>query len=471
MAKKIKSRKVTSNGNDGFTETIKFKVLHCGNVEGNNNKFYCLELQKDSSDNFRLFSHYGRLGTSNIYEVRDDYDGSPITNQSIAESEFDAIIKKKEKGKKKKEKDGTERWEKYEIVETVKPTVGSENICNQSVGVVKVSQKIKIDSSTVSSDPQVIRIIDQVVKENIHNITSNTALKFTSNGFETPLGPVTQEHIAKARGPLDAMKSRLRKGKLDPNSQTVRESNTLYYSLIPHQFGSKITQSDWILDDGGLVTEYDLLDQLESAIQMGSALNQGAQQKLNALGSDIELLKDKKEKDRIAQYLRKTRASNHRSIWGYDIKNIFKIKIPKERKRFETSGKTIGNVKELFHGSRNCNILSILKNGLIIPPCSAPGVTGRMFGDGLYAAHNSTKALNYSIGFWSRTKNKFSNAFLFLVDFAMGKEHKVKSSLYNGAPRGYDSVHAVKGHSLYNDEYIVYNLKQATLTHLIELED
>jgi len=468
MAGKIKSRKAASNRNDGFTETIKFKVLHCGNVEGNNNKFYCLELQKNASGHYRLFSHYGRLGTSNIYEVRDDCDGSPI-NQSDAEKEFDKIIKKKEKGKTVKDKDGTTRREKYEIVETVKPTVGSENICNQSVGVIKVAQKI--DPTTISKEPQVIRLIDQVVAENIHNITSMTALKFTSNGFETPLGPVTKEHIDKARNPLDEMKSRLRKGKLDSNSQLVRQSNTLYYSLIPHQFGNKITQSDWILEEGQLASEYDLLDQLESAIQMGSSLNQGAQQKLNALGSDIELLTDRKEKSRIAEYLRKTRASNHRNIWGYDIKNIFKIKIPKERKRFEANGKGIGNVKELFHGSRNCNILSILKNGLIIPPCNAAGVTGRMFGDGLYAAHNSTKALNYSIGFWSGTRNKFSNAFLFLVDFAMGKEYKVRSSLYNGAPKGYDSVHAVKGQSLYNDEYIVYNLKQATLTHLIELED
>ena len=52
----------------------------------------------------------------------------------------------------------------------------------------------------------------------------------------------------------------------------------------------------------------------------------------------------------------------------------------------------------------------------------------------------------------------------------MGKTYDCKSSLYNGAPSGYDSVHAHAGSSLYNDEYIVYNLSQVTIKYLIELE-
>ena len=41
MAVKFKARKVITPDTDGFDETEMFKVLHCGNVEGNNNKFYC----------------------------------------------------------------------------------------------------------------------------------------------------------------------------------------------------------------------------------------------------------------------------------------------------------------------------------------------------------------------------------------------------------------------------------------------
>ena len=131
----------------------------------------------------------------------------------------------------------------------------------------------------------------------------------------------------------------------------------------------------------------------------------------------------------------------------------------------------MGSVKELFHGSQNCNILSILKNGLIVPSCNSSHVTGRMFGDGIYAAHNSTKALNYSIGFWSSSGgNKFNNAFLFLTKFAMGRKHIVYDSCY-GPPSGYDSIHARKGRGLWNDEYIVYKLFQSSLHYLCELEN
>lgn len=470
----IKSKKVTSSSDIGsFTETIKFKVLHCGNVEGNNNKFYCLELQTDGSGNYQLFSHYGRLMSSNIYEVRNEEDGEPLDLQT-AEKEFDKIIKKKTKGKTVVDKDGTKRRENYEEIETVKPTVGSINICNKTMETVQVKvggKKPKIDSSSFDNESR--RIVNQIIDENVHNITSLTSLKLTSNGFETPLGPVTKDHIEKARQPLNILKSLLRRGTLDPGLQDVRSSNTKYFSLIPHQFGSKITQADWILDDRKLIEEYDLLDNLESAVQMGSALKKNGDEdkQMNALGSDIELLKDHGEWDRIRKYFENSKASNHRNIWHYKIKNIFKVRIPNERKRFEDQGIRFGNIRELFHGSRNCNILSIMKNGLIIPPCNSPGVTGRMFGDGLYAACNSTKALNYSIGFWSGTRNRYPNTFLFVTKFAMGKIKEVTSQLYDGAPRGYDSVHAKKGHSLYNDEFIVYKLNQATLTHLIELKE
>lgn len=467
----IKSKKATGPDDIGnFTETIKFQVLMCSNVEGNNNKFYCLELQKNSDGEYQLFSHYGRLLSSNVYEVRNEEDGEPL-DLHAAEKEFEAIVKKKERGKTVKDKDGAKRRENYEKVETVKPTVGSINICNKTQDSVQVkttggSKKPKIDSSSFDKESQ--RIVHQIIDENIHNITSLTALKLTSNGFETPLGPVTKEHVERARQPLDTLKSLLRRGQLDASDQRVKSCNTKFFSLIPRRFGSKITEADWILDDKKLIEEYDLLDNLSSAVQMGSALkNQSSQ--MNALGSDIELLKDRKEWERVLRYVEKSRAHNHRNIWNYRIKNIFKIRIPAERKKFEDQGLKIGNVKELFHGSRNCNILSIMKNGLIIPPCNSPGVTGRMFGDGLYAAHNSTKALNYSIGYWSGTRNKYPNTFLFVTKFAMGKEKVVTDSLYGGAPRGYDSVHAKKGYSLYNDEYIVYKLNQATLTYLIEL--
>lgn len=480
MAERFKERKVKPHDSDfdpqrsGFNETVKFTVLHCGNVEGNNNKFYCLELQKHTSGKYRLFSHYGRLGISEVFGIRDidRNTGEFIDDITIMEKEFDAIIKKKLRGKNIKDDRGLgeSRREKYEEVKTFSPKVGSENIRGKSVAV-QTSKTAKIDTSTIAN-PRIVTLIDQIVDENIHNITSMTSLTLTSSGFETPLGPVTKEQIQNARDALDVLKSFVKRQIIDDSLQDVRDANNMYYSLIPHPFGHKITKTDWILGDKKLIEEYDLLDQLDSAVKMGSALNKNASQRLNALGIEIEELKRSDTNfKRLEAYVANSKASNHRGsdVWHWKVKNIYTIKIPNERKLYDHTKAKLGNEKELFHGSRNCNILSILKNGLIIPPYNAGHVTGRMFGNGIYGAHHSTKSLNYSTGWWSGTRNKYSNSFLFIVNFSMGKTHITKHTLSSGAPRGFDSVWAKSGSGLYNDEYIVYKPSQSTITHLIEM--
>ena len=479
MATKFKERKVKPGDDDydpqscGFTETKKFKVLFCCNVEGNNAKFYCIELQHNPKTGYyRLFSHYGRLGLSEVFGIR-DYDyitNSKVNDESIIEAEFDSIVKSKLRGKTIKDDRGLDdsRRENYEEVSTFSPKVGSSNIRDKSVATVSVKQGI--DTSSIANK-KIVRIIDQIVAENIHNITSLTTFTLSSNGFETPLGPVTKDHVKKAEVALNNLKSELKNGKLSTDSQVVRTNNNLYYSLIPHQFGRKIQESDWILDDNKLMQEYDLLEQLESAVQMGSTLNKNATQKLNAIGADFDELTDSKEYERLKRYVENSKASNHRGsdVWNYRVKDIFTLKIPQERSRFESQKTKYGNVKELFHGSKNCNILSIMKNGLIIPKCNCPTFSGRAFGDGIYAACHSTKSLNYSTNFWNSShRSSANNVFLFIVNFAMGKEYITQHCL-SRIPSGYDSCWAKSGGGLYNDEYIVYNIAQATITHLIEL--
>lgn len=479
MPTRFKERKVKPGEVDhdpqkcGFTETKKYKVLHCSNLSGNNNKFYCLELQYNpSTGHYRLFSHYGRLVLSEVFGVRDfDFvSNSKITDPSYLEQEMDSIVKSKLRGKTVKDEKTGQSWrENYEEVETFAPTVGSSNIRGKSNTVVVKSTKASVDVSNITN-PKLIKIINQIVDENIHSITNATSLTLTSNGFETPLGPVTKEHVQKARTTLDDLKSIMRNDKLD-KSESVKKSNNLYFSLIPHDFGRKIQESDWILDASKLIQEYDLLEQLESAVTMGSSLNATASQKLNALGIDFEELEDPRECHRLSDYVHNSKASNHRGsdVWQYRVNNIFKIRLPNERLRFETQGLKLSNIKELFHGSKNCNILSILMNGLIIPPVNASNVTGRMLGDGLYFAHNSSKSLNYSTNFWnSNNRNKSQNVFLFIAKVAMGREYETTGTLHN-LPHGYDSVHAKAGGALYNDEYVVYKLPQATLCYLVEM--
>jgi len=461
MGVKFKEVKQNDTSRNGFNETTAYKVLHCGNVEGNNNKFYCIELQhKKSSGEYRLFTHYGRLLTSQVFGVRGPGDKHEL------EVEMGRIVKKKLTGKKIKE-NGETRVEKYEEIDTVAPTIGSENIRGKTIQTKSVKG---VDTSDIKNK-KIIRIIDQVVEENVHNIQNLTTLKLTVNGFETPLGPVTKPHVQKARNALDIMNALLVNDVLDKMEEAVRSANNKYYSLIPHQFGRKITEDDWILTSEKLVEEYDLLEQLESAVTMGAALKQGASKKLSALGIEIEELPKGAEYRRIEEKVYSTRGTNHThmNVYNYGVKNIFTMKIPNERQTFEKIVKQLGNKKELFHGSRNCNILSIMKNGFMIPPCNAPHVTGRMFGAGVYAAKHSTKALNYSTGWWKNSDNRYDNCFMFLVNFAMGKIYETQTQLYSGVPSGYNSIWAKPGRSLQNDEFIIKQVNQSTITHLVEM--
>jgi len=462
---KFTVRKASDASNNGFSETVAYHVMHQANVTTNHNKFYCIELQKNGKSHFRLFTHYGRLASSNIYEIRDQMEGRPITDEAAARAEFDSIHKKKLRGKTNSK---TGERECYVDVDVVSPSVGSENIRGKSEKTVTV--KTAID--TTSSDPRVAKLLDQLVDENIHNVTSRTSIKYTSNGFATELGPVTPQHVAKARTALDEVNAQVGKSGADAEDLDVQRANSAYYSLIPKPFNRKITEEDMILTSDAVLAEYDILDQLETAVTMGSAMAGSAGQRLNALGTDVEWVADDAEVRRIKKYIRNSRAANHRgsNVWDYEPVAIYRVCIPQERSRYDTKTKKYGRVQEVFHGSANCNLLSILKGGLIVPPSTAGHVTGRMFGNGLYGAINSTKSLNYSIGYWGSRRSSYRNAFLFLADFAMGKTEEVFHSVSRGASRGFNSIWAKKGQSLYNDELVVYDLSQCTLKYLVEMQ-
>lgn len=456
----IKAVTVPSSDLNGFTETTRFQILHCGNVDGNNNKFFSIELQKNPTTNqYRIYTENGRVNTSIQRRVRGPSDLNSL------EREFDSIVKKKLRPKTRKNTNGEKYTEKYEAVEVVAPTVGSPNI--RQSGPIKSGNvgTSFVDTFTNSSyEPQVKSLLSKLLAENVHNITSLSSVSVTSNGLETPLGPVTSDHIAKARNVLDQLRD-ITDRRFD--DRQVRDLNTHYLSLIPHDIGRKITESDCILDDGKLLEEYDLLKQMDSALQVADQNNDSDVD----IGLDMTLVTDQDTINDISDGIMSTRHDRHRHLWDYRVKNVYDVCNRKERDRFNAAeSKYDGPQYNLYHGSRNANLLSILMNGFYVPPVSAPHVTGRMFGNGVYGASASTKALNYSTGYWSGTRSQSNSVFMFITRFSMGRVYEADSAVYGGAPHGYDSIHAKAGRALLNDEYIVYNLDQTTITHLIELE-
>ncbi|MFK5151055.1 hypothetical protein ACI4CU_27210, partial [Klebsiella pneumoniae] len=149
---------------------------------------------------------------------------------------------------------------------------------------------------------------------------------------------------------------------------------------------------------------------------------------------------------------------------------VFYIEIGPHLGPWNANGKKVGNIKELWHGTRVGNVLSIMKGGFVIPPSNASHVTGRMFGNGVYFSDQSTKSLNYAYGCAPGQKGGIEKStFMFLSDVAMGKEY-IPSSWGGNLPMpGYDSTYAMAGRSgVQNNEMIVYKTYQINPRYLVE---
>jgi len=101
------------------------------------------------------------------------------------------------------------------------------------------------------------------------------------------------------------------------------------------------------------------------------------------------------------------------------------------------------------------------------------------FGDGIYFANKAQKSLGYSSAPGSHWTGGGSNkGFLALYDVYHGHQKKIlyhDSSCYSLSKSvldrdGYDSVYAQGGADLRNDEFIIYDGKQCTISYLIEFQ-
>ena len=160
--------------------------------------------------------------------------------------------------------------------------------------------------------------------------------------------------------------------------------------------------------------------------------------------------------------------------------------------------KNMDNRYLLWHGSRLTNWMGILSQGLRIAPPEAP-VTGYMFGKGLYFADVSSKSANYCC-----TSADNNTGIMVLSEVALGKMYDCFQAEYMDKPKpGFDSTRGVGklypnpsdtqtlpggvkvpvgacvpqminnggGYTaLQYNEFIVYDVAQATIRYLLKLK-
>jgi poly [ADP-ribose] polymerase len=341
---------------------------------------------------------------------------------------------------------------------SLSPTTGV-TIKNSELHLVAKSQLVK------SANPTLERLIKRFVDANVHKITSSTQITYNSTTglFATPLGIVEQSGLDEARNLLAQMSPLIRSHNFGPSADTLISK---YLRLIPQHLGMKrFSAQSLIPDDNALQKQLDLIDSLESsyqALQVNPTPKTDGKPQEQVFKVDLDVLTDSNERNRLNRFFETSKKRMH----GYDnvrVKEIFKVNIHEMDNKFNAAMKP---VMEVFHGTSIANALSILKSGLKVSPPDTAVIAGKMMGNGIYGAINSTKSLGYCSGRWTGQTNNSDSYFLFVCSFAMGTIYTTYTA--STLPSGYDSVWAKAGQALRNDELVVYKNNQVNINYLLE---
>ncbi len=156
------------------------------------------------------------------------------------------------------------------------------------------------------------------------------------------------------------------------------------------------------------------------------------------------------------------------------VKRIWRVKPLLQEKRFAKYCKerNIRDIRKLWHGSRNENWASIIKNSLLLNPNAV--ITGKMFGKGIYFAPSPSKSFNYTScygTYWAHGKSNCG--YMGVYATAYGRPHMVTTwgGDYANECRNktYDCVHATsKNTGLRSDEIVFYDEAAMCLNYLVE---
>lgn len=418
------------------------KLIHVSVDNGqtsNSNKVYIMEELMDG----RIKCEYGRVGRSLTTEYKD-------------KSKWDFVLKQK-----------------------TSKTKGYTDVTELLVEVVP-------DSST-NAVAKTNEIKDLIIKQLIDELM-NFANKTIAKNYKVTQESVSEQQINAAQEVINSVSALLILG---VDVKHVNDLLLKLYTIIPRRMDN--------------VRDY-LISEINDSSTLSLAQNkiQEEQNMLDAMGGQVKLLKSQKEALKLVESGVETTVNEATildqmgisveiekdtntlalvtKLMGNNsnqIKKVYKIVNNKTQILFDNNfNKATVKKKRLFwHGSRNENWFNILQTGLLIRPSGAIH-TGSMFGDGIYFADKAQKSIGYSSlsgSYW--TKGGSSKGFLALFDVHVGNQKEILhhtsscSSLSANVLKkdNYDSVFAKGGADLRNNEFIVYNSQQCTVSHLVEI--
>lgn len=415
------------------------KLIHVSIDNGktdNSNKVYIMEELSDG----RIKCEYGRVGRSLTTEYKDSSKWSSVLKQKLS--------------KAKNYTDVTEL-----LAEPV--------------------------TTPTSKNDKTIAIKDAMVKKLIEELMAY-ANKSIQRNYKVTQESVSEQQVNAAQEIIDSI-SKIIKIKVD--TKEINSFLLKLYTIIPRRMDNvRHHLFEDIVDSKSLTKAKELLTEEQNTLDtMGGQVKLLKQQKakldtvdtntstenmdiLDQMGLVIEVEKNKDTLDIIHKLLGPNKNQ---------AKQIFKVINKKTQEVFEKHVKKVSVKKKrlYWHGSRNENWFNVLQTGLLIRPSGAVH-TGSMFGDGIYFADKAQKSIGYSSLSGSHwTRGNADKGFLALFDVHVGNQKEIlhhDSSCYSLSEKvlkkdAYDSVFAKGGADLRNNEYVIYNSVQCTVSHLIEI--
>lgn len=400
-------------------------------------------------DNGRFETHFGRVRENGFGMMKSEKN---FSSGALAVAELE---------RKRKEK--------------IRKGYRDTNVLENSVGETKTARpedlsRLAVEQITGAEDGTTAELIKYLAEVNIHAITHSTSIKYDASNatFRTPLGVLTPSAIAEARSLLNQIRLANRVGFVSSHRHNLICD---YYRLVPADFGFRIPPTSSLLETIDQISKQSsILDALETAITVAKPITEGEKIFQCKLTKIPHYTDEGREKFREIKAVYEKTLNAHHGTSKLVLKRVYEVEIENMKTDFEAAAKALGNVRsDLWHGTKSSNLLSILKNGLIIPPQNASHCTGRMFGNGIYTSLQSTKALNYATDFWNGSGAKNQKTFMFLTEVALGKMDtpKMRSGIFPRKGKNSTWVEAGTCRVL-NHEAIVYETRQINLKYLCE---
>lgn len=423
-----------------MTDIAKRVMMVKTSAAENNNKFYEVTLYNDG----RVVGRNGRVGT----------DGVLQNKGNVGEAGYDKLVKSKLSGG-------------YKLVDlATKQSSKTTTSMGNCIATIAKSQVIK------SSSPILLSLIDELARINRFQLLAATdgQIDIVDGEVRTPVGLVSLDSIAKAKNTLQELSEHIKNSNYDSKYVELLED---YLHLVPQRIPLARGWADSFFTKFTTIqNQSSLLDQLEGSVKQALATVDDVVEETTTpriFGYSLDLVEDESIIKKIKNFYENGKQRMHASS-DRTLLRVYSLENKDKAERYSNIKNKIGNEKMLWHGTQAHNVLSIMKGGLIIPPTNGNfTISGRMFGDGVYFSDQSTKSLNYSVGYWGGGRAT-GNVFMFNASVAMGKEYTPSGPIRN-KPSGYDSIFAKGGVSgVLNNEMIVNDVDQFRLDYLCEFK-